>query len=149
MSANWNMESPPGTSGNTCFYCECDWALAGIGYSGRLWSLCPWRYSRAVWTWSWATSCRWPCLSRGFILGDLQRFLPTSPTLKLVVKITQWVSSQCIERRRNLEKASDCFGISFKLQEYSGNIDWSHCLTSNSMTYIPVLDISLIFFSFF
>lgn len=28
-----------------------------------LWSLHPWRYSRTVWRWSWATSYRWPCLS--------------------------------------------------------------------------------------
>jgi len=27
-------------------------------------SLPPWRYSKAAWMWSWATSSRWPCLSR-------------------------------------------------------------------------------------
>jgi len=26
-------------------------------------SLHPWRYSKAIWTQSWATGCRWPCLS--------------------------------------------------------------------------------------
>lgn len=36
-----------------------------------------------------------------------------------------------------------------KVQEYRRNIDRSHHLKSNSMTYIPVLDISLNLFSFF
>ncbi|KAK4816307.1 LOW QUALITY PROTEIN: hypothetical protein QYF61_014605 [Mycteria americana] len=30
----------------------------------RLWSLPPWKSSKAIWTWSWATRSRWPCLSR-------------------------------------------------------------------------------------
>lgn len=34
-----------------------------------------------------------------------------------------------------------------KIQEHSGNADRSHHLISNSMTYIPVLDISLNLFS--
>lgn len=25
----------------------------------------PWRYSKDIWTWSWVTISRWPCLSRG------------------------------------------------------------------------------------
>jgi len=24
----------------------------------------PWRYSKVIWTWSWATCCRWPCMGR-------------------------------------------------------------------------------------
>lgn len=35
----------------------------------RLWS--PWRYSEAIWTWSWATGSRWPCLSKGSGQDDL------------------------------------------------------------------------------
>lgn len=32
-------------------------------YSKRLWSPPPWRYSKAVWRWSWKTSSRWSYLS--------------------------------------------------------------------------------------
>lgn len=31
-----------------------------------LWSLPPWRVSKAIWTLSWPADSRWPCLSRGF-----------------------------------------------------------------------------------
>ena len=45
------------------------WGLlqAGTGCPGRLCSLHPGRYSKAVWTWSWATNSRGPCLSRGSV----------------------------------------------------------------------------------
>jgi len=33
--------------------------------SERLWSIPPWRYSKATWSSSWATRSRWPCFSRG------------------------------------------------------------------------------------
>lgn len=41
----------------------------------------PWRYSKAVWTQSWATGSRWPCLRRGVGPDDLQRSFPTSNIL--------------------------------------------------------------------
>jgi len=44
------------------FYYEGDRALAQV--ARRLWSLNSWRYSKVIWRWSWATSSRWPCLSR-------------------------------------------------------------------------------------
>ena len=34
-------------------------------YPERLWGLCLCRYSKAVWTWSWAACSRLPCLSTG------------------------------------------------------------------------------------
>lgn len=37
----------------------------GTGCPKRFWSLHPWRYSKANWTWSWAPCSRWSCLSRG------------------------------------------------------------------------------------
>ncbi|KAK4832089.1 hypothetical protein QYF61_020704, partial [Mycteria americana] len=46
------------------FFSEGGRALVQVAQ--RLWSLHPWRCSKAVWTQSWATSCRWPCLSRSF-----------------------------------------------------------------------------------
>ena len=47
---------------------------------GQLRSLHPWRYSNAIWTWSWATGSRWLCLSRQAGPDDLQRSLPISTT---------------------------------------------------------------------
>jgi len=37
---------------------------SGTGCPESLCSLHPSRYSKAVWTWSWASSLRWPCLSQ-------------------------------------------------------------------------------------
>lgn len=34
------------------------WPSAGTGCVGRLWTLHHWRYSKAIWSWSWATSSR-------------------------------------------------------------------------------------------
>lgn len=50
-----------------------EWLSSGISCPGKLWSLYPWRYTKAVWAWSWATDSRWPCLSRGVWPDDLQR----------------------------------------------------------------------------
>ena len=47
----------------------------------RLWSFPPWRYSKATWTWSWATIYTWPCLNTGVGPDDLQRSFPTSTSL--------------------------------------------------------------------
>lgn len=55
----------------------------GTGCSGRFQSLHSWRYWQAIWTWSWTTCFRWPCLSKGFGPGDLQAPLPTSTLLWL------------------------------------------------------------------
>lgn len=44
----------------------CEWLCAASGSLGRLWSLL-WRSSEAVWTWPWAPSSEYPCLSRGWI----------------------------------------------------------------------------------
>ena len=44
---------------------------------GKLWSLPPWRYSKATWTWSRATGSRWPCLSRG--VGQMTSRCPCQP----------------------------------------------------------------------
>lgn len=58
-----------------------EWLSTGTRCPGRQWSLHAWRYLKVIWTWSWAISSRWPCLSRGFELGDLHRSLPTSTLL--------------------------------------------------------------------
>jgi len=39
-------------------------------YSGRLWSLLLWRYSRPAWTMSYAACCRCPYFGRGVGLDD-------------------------------------------------------------------------------
>lgn len=57
-----------------------DGALAQVTLE-RLWSLPPWRYSEAIWAWSWATCYGCPCLSQGVGPGGLQGSLPTSTIL--------------------------------------------------------------------
>jgi len=41
----------------------------------------PWRYSKAFWIWSWATSSRWLYLSRGVGPDGLQGSIATSAIL--------------------------------------------------------------------
>ena len=62
------------------FCCEDDGALEQV-CPERLRSLHSWRYSKAVWTLSWATGSRWPCWSSGVGPEDLQSSLPTSTFL--------------------------------------------------------------------
>lgn len=38
------------------------WLSTDTCCSERLWNIPPWRYSKAIWMWSWATSSRLPCL---------------------------------------------------------------------------------------
>ena len=61
MGTNWNIGGSVSTSRNTFLQP----LSTGTGYPGRLWTLHPRRYSKAVWTWSWATCSSCPCLSRG------------------------------------------------------------------------------------
>lgn len=51
------------------------WALAQV--ARELWSVCPWRCSKAAWTWSWSAGSEWLCLSGGVGQSDLQASLPT------------------------------------------------------------------------
>lgn len=53
---DWNTGGSTWPSGNSLL---CGWLSNGTGCLERLWSLPPWRYSKATWTWSW------PCLSQG------------------------------------------------------------------------------------
>lgn len=53
----------------------------GTGIPERLWSLLPWRYSKPIWMWSYATCSRWICFSRGAGLGDFKKSFPISTIL--------------------------------------------------------------------
>ena len=54
----------------------------GTGCSERLWSVHPWRYSKAVWTQFWATGSRVALLEQGVLdQMTLQKSLPTSTIL--------------------------------------------------------------------
>ena len=64
------------------------WRSPGTGCPGRLWSLLLWRYSRPAWTQSCAACCRWPCFSRGVVLDDPQRSLPTPNILGFCDSVT-------------------------------------------------------------
>ena len=79
MGKNWNTGGSAWPSGNT--FSLLGWPSTGTDCSERLWSLPSWRYSKAIWTWSWATGFRCPYLSRRVGPRDLQSSLPTSTTL--------------------------------------------------------------------
>lgn len=57
----WVERSVPNQSMGTFFLWR--WRSTGTGCSQSLWSLQPWRYSKAVWTRSWELSSVWPCLT--------------------------------------------------------------------------------------
>lgn len=66
---------------------QCGGDSTDTGCPQRLQSLYPWRYSKTIWTWSWTTSSRWPCLSKGHWPEDLQRCLPISNIFILFFEI--------------------------------------------------------------
>jgi len=88
MGMNWNTARTVWTSGHT--FLLWGWLRTGAGFPERLWSLHPWRYSKAVWTRSGTTGSRWPCLSQGVGPDDLQRSLPTNWSA-----VIQWCSYNC------------------------------------------------------
>lgn len=77
MGTNWNTGGSIWASENTLLLCD----QADTHCPGRLWSLPPWRYSKAILTWAGAVSSRWPCLSIGLNQMVLQRSLPNSTIL--------------------------------------------------------------------
>lgn len=58
------------------------WPSPSTDCPGKLWSVHPWRYSKASRTQSWATDSRWLCLSRGVGPHHIQNSLPTSTSLQ-------------------------------------------------------------------
>lgn len=60
----------------------------GTDCPGRWWGLHSWRLSNLDWTWSWATFCRWPCMSR--VVG--LRKLPDAPS-SLSQSLILWFAS--------------------------------------------------------
>lgn len=89
MVSTWNKEGSDWTWRNTFSL----WKCLSIGCLGMLWSLIPRSYLKVVWMSSWATGSRWPCLSRLFGPGDLQRFLPTSAILWFWELCLKYISS--------------------------------------------------------
>jgi len=62
----------------------------------------PWRYSKDIWTWSWATSSRWPCLSR---------------------KLDKMTSSHPFKPQTFCDSVKDSFGVKGLTQPFS----WEFC----------------------
>ena len=79
VGTNWGTGRFLWTSGSTSLL--RGWLSPGTGCPERLWSLSPWRYWKAVWTWSWATGSRQPCSIWEAGADDLQRAFPTSVIL--------------------------------------------------------------------
>jgi len=83
MGTHWNIGGPVWTSGNT--FSLWGWPSTATGCPERWWSLHPWRYAKAIWTCSWAAGSTWPCLSKGVWPDALQRTLPASTLLSVIV----------------------------------------------------------------
>ena len=84
VGTNRNTAGSLWTSGITSLL--WGWPSTGTGCPERLWSLPPCllfcRYSKATWTWSWATASRRPCLDGpGGRPDDILTSLPTSTIL--------------------------------------------------------------------
>lgn len=76
------QEVPPTHKENVLFiYLFINWAPTG--FPERWWSIHPWRYSKDIYTGSWATCPKCLCLSRRVGPGDFQSSLPNSTYLIL------------------------------------------------------------------
>ena len=73
VGTKWNTGGSHWTSGN--IFLLWGWLNTGTGCPRRLWSLQPWRYSKAIWTCCWAADSRSPCWSRE-VGPDFQRSYP-------------------------------------------------------------------------
>lgn len=65
--------------------------LVNTGCPERLWTLHSRTYLRALWTWFWVTSCRWPCLSRS--VGQPEA--PSHLSHSVVTSSVFWGLAQC------------------------------------------------------
>jgi len=83
MGTNWNTGGSVWTAVTLTLRVTEHWhmLLTERLCPGMLWSLYPWRHSKAVWTWSWATGSRRPWLSEQVRPDDVWRSLPTSAVL--------------------------------------------------------------------
>lgn len=76
-------QEAPSEHKETLFCCEDDQALEQVALRGCTVSILGGfqGYPKGIWPCFWATSSRWPCLSRGVWPDDLQRSLSTSNIL--------------------------------------------------------------------
>lgn len=65
--------------------------LVNTGCPERLWTLHSRTCLRALWTWFWVTSCRWPCLSRS--VGQPEA--PSHLSHSVVTSSVFWGLAQC------------------------------------------------------
>ena len=85
MGTDWNTGGSVWASRK--IFLLCRWVSNGTGCPGRVWSPNPWRCSKTVWTWSWATSSRWPCL------GCWTSWWPSEVPSDLNHSVIQWKSA--------------------------------------------------------
>lgn len=81
----------PLTAVESVLFCLCLGEPAGAGCPGGLWNLSAWGCSEFVWTWSWATSTRWPCLSRCLDQMTSKRPFQPQPFCNAVIKHATYV----------------------------------------------------------
>lgn len=108
------------------------------------------RYSKAVWTWSWATTPRWPCLNAGVWPGDLYRPLPSSTMLMWstsgvfteslqevhVLLRQQWVPAFQSEKENNNEAKN---GRAFSAPQGRGK--WTPFVLDHAVVIVSVLSL--------
>lgn len=76
VGTNWSIAGSLWTSGKNVLL---QGGLSTVTiFSGKLWSLPPWKYWKAGWTWSWTRS-RWPCLNMVVRHDGLQRSFSPHP----------------------------------------------------------------------
>lgn len=85
----------------------------------------PWRYPKAIWTWSWAAGSKWPWLRRKVGTNDIWRSLPASTLIVLL-----WTSN-CMSHSSVLFRtdfASERVDIASEDPDAGFCSQTSHCL---------------------
>lgn len=125
------------TSGSTSLLCE--WHSTGTVCPEWLWSLPPWRSSKATWTWSWATCSRCPFLSRKVGPDDFQKSLPTSTFLQFcnTEDCTSCMNVQHHNKMSSVKQNMPTFSWIFIRRSTFINKIKIVIFIENSVTYVP------------
>lgn len=122
----------------------------------RLWNLYPWRHSKAAWTWSWASSSGWLCLSKE--VGHMTSRWPSQPQLfwHSVNKLPHWnqVNPCCMLYSRSCSPSLpsylpeavpwilDSQGFYREVQERPGQLGCQHAPNQHTLSTASLLFLS-------